>query len=86
MPSPDDESLIEAAAAAYRARDPHGAIAFHPAWWDLDDSGRQAAFTATVQSRALESALASDGLSSTARAVLARIRGGPQPRPPTSSR
>jgi hypothetical protein len=70
-----DEDLIEAAAGAYRARDPSGAPAFHPAWYDLDDAGREAAFAATVQSRALESALDPEGLSSTGRAVLARVRG-----------
>jgi hypothetical protein len=71
-----DDDLIEAAAAAYRPATPHGAIDFHPAWWDLDDAGRRATFAAILQSRALESALAPDGLSSTGRAVLARIRGG----------
>ena len=72
----DDEALIEAAASAYRPTTPHGAIDFHPAWWDLDDAGRRATFVAILQSRTLESALAPDGLSSTGRAVLARIYSG----------
>ena len=70
----DDDPLIEAAAAAFRERGPDGAIRFHPAWWDLDAAGRAAAFEAAVQSRALEAALDPSGLSSTGRAVLARIR------------
>jgi hypothetical protein len=72
----DDELLIEAAAGPYRERDPHGAIKPHPAWCDLDARGREAAFEAALQSRVLEAALDPEGLSSTARAVLARIRGG----------
>ena len=70
----DDEALIEAAAGAWRERDRDGRARFHPAWWDLDDAGRRAAFEAARVSRALEAALDPDGLSSTARAVLARIR------------
>jgi hypothetical protein len=70
----DEEDLIEAAAAAFRERDPRGSIRFHPAWWDLDDQGRRAVFEAALQSRALEAALDPGGLSSTGRAVLARIR------------
>ena len=73
----DELVLIEAAAGAWRARGPHGeTIAFHPAWWDLDEAGRRAAFEVARQSRALEAALDPDGLSTTGRAVLARIRGG----------
>ena len=72
-----DDPLIEAAAAAFRERDADGAIRFHPAWWDLDDEGRVAAYVAAAESRALEAALDPSGLSSTGRAVLARIR---QPR------
>jgi hypothetical protein len=75
MPTPDEELLIEAAATAWRARDPRGGLSFHPAWWDLDAAGRRAAFEATREARALEAALDPQGLSSTARAVLARIRG-----------
>jgi hypothetical protein len=75
MTHDDDDPLIEAAAAAFRERDARGAIRAHPAWWDLDTAGREAAFEAAVQSRALEAALDPAGLSSTGRAVLARIRG-----------
>jgi hypothetical protein len=47
----------------------------HPAWQDLDQAGRLEAFEATRAARALEAALDPEGLSTTARAVLARIRG-----------
>lgn len=69
----EDSALIEAAAAAHRERDPHGAIRPHPAWCDLDAAGRRAAFEVARQSRALEAALDPEGLSSTGRAVLARL-------------
>jgi len=76
MATSEEEALIEAAAGAWRARDPRGGLAFHPAWWDLDEAGRQTAYEAARESRALEAALDPAGLSSTARAVLARIRRG----------
>jgi hypothetical protein len=71
---PEDQALIEAAAGAWRERDRDGRVRFHPAWWDLDEAGRRAAFEAARVSRALEAAHDPEGLSSTARAVLARIR------------
>ena len=68
------ESLIEEAATAYRARDPRsGAVLDHPAWRDLDGDGRQKSFEVAVGLRDLEAALDPDGLSTTGRAVLARI-------------
>ncbi|MEP7119989.1 MAG: hypothetical protein ABJE95_03725 [Byssovorax sp.] len=73
-PGSDREALIEALAGAYRARDPHGAISSHPAFFDLDDAGRIEAFEAAQRLRVVEAALDPDGLSTTARAVLARIR------------
>jgi hypothetical protein len=73
-PGNDREALIEALAGAYRARDPHGAITSHPAFHDLDDAGRLEAFDAAQRLRLLEAALDPQGLSTTARAVLARIR------------
>ncbi len=70
-----DEELIEAAASAWRARDPRdGRARPHPAWLDLDAAGRQEAFDTAARARRLEAALDPDGLSTTARAVLARIR------------
>ena len=76
MATTKEEALIEAAAGAWRARDPRGGIAFHPAWWDLDEAGREAAFEVARQNRAMEAALDPAGLSTTARAVMARLRGG----------
>jgi hypothetical protein len=72
--SDDDEALIEAVAGAYRERGPRGEVRSHPAWHDLDAAGREAAWAAAAGSRAMEAALDPQGLSSTARAVLARIR------------
>ena len=68
------ESLVEAAVTAWRARDASGTIQPHPAWADLDDAGRSEAYEATLQARALEAALDADGLTTTGRVVLARIR------------
>ena len=69
----DREELIEQVVSAWRPRDRDGALQPLPAWHDLDESGRVEAFEATVAQRALESASDSRGLSTTARAVLARI-------------
>ena len=75
-PGKDREALIEALAGAYRARDPHGAVTSHRAFHDLDDAGRIEAFDAAQRLRLLEAALDPQGLSTTARAVLARVRAG----------
>ena len=64
------ETLIEAATTAWRPRSPSGEIRAHPAWADLDAAGRLAAYKAV---RRLEAARDPDGLSTTARAVLARL-------------
>jgi len=69
------EELVEAAAGAWRPRRPDGSLGPHPAWADLDEAGRREAFEAARLSRRLEAALDAEGLSSTARAVMARIRG-----------
>lgn len=70
----NDEALIEAVASAWREVGVDGAIRAHPSWHDLDASGREAAADAAIVSRWLEAALDPDGLSSTARRVLARVR------------
>ena len=67
------ELLIAAATSAYRARDPDGRPLAHPAWMDLDADARREAFDETLRARDLEAAADPRGLSSTARAVLARI-------------
>ena len=73
--SQDRELLIEQVVSAWRERDGHGRIKDAPAWHDLDAAGRTEAFEQVVRARQLEAALDTDGLSSTARAILARIRG-----------
>jgi len=74
-PSRARAALIEAAAGAYRPARPGGGICSHPAWHDLDPAGREEAFLAAARARRLEAALDKEGLSATARAVLARIAG-----------
>ncbi len=69
----DRDALIEQAAGAHRFRDGHGRVLSHPAWADLDAEGRIAAFELARTLRRLEQALDPEGLSSTARAVLARL-------------
>ena len=74
MATPETEPLVEAAAGAFRERDARGNVRFAPAWWDLDAAGRREAFEAACASRVLEAALDPEGLSSTAHAVVARLR------------
>ena len=69
-----DETLVSAATTAYRARDAEGRLVPDGAWMDLDEEGRRAAFEATLRQRRMEAALDGEGLSSTARAVLRRIK------------
>ncbi len=69
----DEELLLEQVISAHRRRRADGSIASSPAWHDLDQGGRRAAFDATLTQRQLEAALDPEGLSSTARAVLGRI-------------
>jgi hypothetical protein len=71
--TPEEEALIEAASAAWRPRDRDGAVRAHPAWHDLGEEGRVRAYEAARASRVIEAALDAEGLSSTVRAVLARI-------------
>ncbi|HEU4731492.1 MAG TPA: hypothetical protein VFT22_26540 [Kofleriaceae bacterium] len=73
-PGPDDELLIEEVASAYRPI-PRDELRYHPAWHDLGPAGRARAFERARAMRRLEAALDPDGLSTTARAVLARITG-----------
>jgi hypothetical protein len=72
-PGKDRETLVEQAAGAFRARDGQGRVLSHPAWHDLDEAGREEAFELAASLRALEAALDPEGLSTSARAVLARI-------------
>jgi hypothetical protein len=67
----DDQ--IEQAAGAFRPRAATGELRAHPAWHDLDEAGRREAFAVAEELRRMEAALDPRGLSSTGRAVLARI-------------
>ncbi len=75
MTDPEREALIEACVSAYRARDPRGELRFAPAWYDLDERGREQAADAAVTQRKLEAALDPRGFSATVRAVMRRIGG-----------
>jgi hypothetical protein len=68
------ERLIEEAASAWRPRGAEG-VRPHPSWADLDAAGRRETFELARTQRRLEAALDAEGLSTTARAVLARIGG-----------
>jgi hypothetical protein len=71
--TPEDEArLIEEVAGAWRPHD-REELAFLPAWHDLDEAGRERASAIAERLRRMEAALDPEGLSSTARAVLARI-------------
>ena len=70
----DRDALIESAATAWRPRADASGVRPHPAWADLDAAGRVAAYERTRQLRRLEAALDANGLSTTAKAVLARLR------------
>lgn len=71
----DEELLVEQVATAWRppVRDE---LRYHPAWHDLGVEGRARAFERARALRSLEAACDPEGLSTTARAVLARIQRG----------
>ena len=73
MTPEEQELLIEQVAGAWR---PEGddELHYHKAWHDLDATGRARAYELARALRPLEAALDPDGLSTTARAVLAKIR------------
>ena len=73
-PDRDEDLLIEQVAGAHRPT-PGDELRYHPAWHDLGGDGREQAFHRARAMRELEAALDPDGLSTTARAVLARIAG-----------
>ena len=68
----EEELLVEQVAAAYRPR-ARDELRYHPAWHDLGDEGRRRAYEIARAMRKVEAALDPEGLSTTARAVLARI-------------
>ncbi|HSO37636.1 MAG TPA: hypothetical protein VLT33_34155 [Labilithrix sp.] len=72
-PGPDDEELlVEQVASAYRPR-ARDELRYHPAWHDLGEAGRTRAADLARALRKVEAAMDPEGLSTTARAVLARI-------------
>ena len=75
MTPEERESLVAAVTTAHRERGVRGEIKSHRAWHDLDEAGRTEAFDETMRTRKIEAASDARGLSTTARAVLARIRG-----------
>jgi hypothetical protein len=72
MTPEDDDLLIEQVASAWRPA-AGDELHYHKAWHDLDEAGRRRAFARARALRKAEAALDPDGLSTTARAVLARI-------------
>jgi hypothetical protein len=65
---------LDGVTTAWRPRDPGGPPRAHPTWHDLDAAGRREAYEITRALRSAEAALDPEGLSTTARAVLRRIR------------
>ena len=72
MTKAEENLLIEQVASAYRPRI-GDEITYSSAWHDLDAAARVRAFDLSTVLRPIEAALDADGLSTTARAVLARI-------------
>jgi hypothetical protein len=72
MTGEEEDLLVEQVAGAYRPPS-LDELRYHPAWHDLDAAARVRAFDLATALRPIEAALDPDGLSSTARAVLARL-------------
>ena len=72
----DLELLLAQVTSAHRTLGADGRLRSHPAWHDLPPEERPRAFALTTELRKLEAAADPEGLSTTAHAVLARIRGG----------
>ena len=71
----DRDELLEQVVAAWRPRGLDDGVRSHPAWHDLPPADREHAARLAAAQRRLEAALDPEGLSTTAHAVLARIRG-----------
>jgi hypothetical protein len=77
MTGADRERALEEAMSAHReVHRSSGAIRACPAWHDLSEDDRQILYEETISLRKMEAALDPDGLSTTAHAVLDRIRAG----------
>jgi hypothetical protein len=70
----DPQALIEQLLSAHRERGVRGDIRVAPAFHDLSPEARAEAFQLTLLQRTLEAAQDPEGLSSTARALLARLK------------
>ena len=68
----EEELLVEEVAGAHRP-EPKGTLRYSPAWHDLDEAGRMRAYELARALRRVEAALDPDGITSTAREVLAKI-------------
>jgi hypothetical protein len=75
MTREEEDLLVEQVAGAFRpsSAGEAGELQYHKAWHDLGISARVRAYEIARAQRPLEAALDADGLSTTARAVLARI-------------
>jgi len=71
--TPEETLLLEQVTSAHRERSVDGQVKSHPAWHDLDRAGRLEAFEETLKLRKLEAALDERGLSTTVKALLARL-------------
>lgn len=69
----EHQVLVEQVVGAWRPRDSDGGLRAHPAWYDLPAELRPEAAREARRQRKIEAALDPEGLSSTAKAVLARI-------------
>ena len=76
MTGEPNDILIEQAVSAYRERDASGRIIPSPAWWDLPPESREELFKRQLESRIMERALNPEGMSTTVRSVLNRLRLG----------
>lgn len=74
MTPEERDALVCEVASATRETRPNGVIVWAPAFHDLDERGRREAFEEARVYRRLEAATSPDGLTGTARAVLAKIR------------
>ena len=70
------ELLVEAVVSAHRPARSDGQVPYHHAYFDLDAKGRAEVYEATMLARRSAAALHAEGLSTTALAVLQRIRAG----------
>lgn len=68
-----EDDLIEEVAGAWRPAPIGDELRYHPSWHDLDAAARVRAYERACALRTAEAALDAEQLSSTARAILARI-------------